>query len=320
MMNKTALPFGFFDDFCASTQVLSRKAFAAKIIRKGPFLLFLLLFSSCNGPAPAAEAASGKLNIVATTGMIADALENVVGEHARVEVLMGPGVDPHLYKATQGDLKRLMEADAVFYNGLHLEGKMGEVLEKLGQMKPVVAVADQLPKTALINSSDYANAYDPHVWFDVSLWSRVVGTIGEEMGQIDPEHREDYQRNTRAYRQQLDTLHQWVAQTLKTIPEQQRVLITAHDAFEYFGRAYDVEVRGLQGISTVSEFGLRDVTELVTFISSRGIKAVFIESSVPAKALEAVVEGVSSGGIPPGSEGRFTRMQWAVGALMLIRT
>ncbi|MEQ8703702.1 MAG: zinc ABC transporter substrate-binding protein [Phaeodactylibacter sp.] len=261
-----------------------------------PLLFSLVLLYSCGAPPAASDAAGGKLRVVATTGMIADALENIAGEYARVDVLMGPGVDPHLYKATQGDLKRLTEADAIFYNGLHLEGKMGEVLEKLARLKPVVAVADQLPKPDLINSTDYASAYDPHVWFDISLWSKVAGIIGEEMGRIDPAHQTAYEDNARQYQKKLNELHLWVASEIQNIPEKQRVLITAHDAFEYFGRAYGIEVRGLQGISTVSEFGLRDVTELVDFIASRKIKAVFVESSVPAKSLEAVVEGVEQRG------------------------
>lgn len=260
------------------------------------FLLHLLLLWGCEAPDNTAGATDGKLQIIATTGMIADALEEIVGDQAEVVALMGPGVDPHLYKATQGDLKRLTDADAVFYNGLHLEGKMGEVLEKLARLKPVVALADQLPKASLINSTDFASAYDPHVWFDVSLWSEVVGIAGEEMGRIDPEHAALYRTNANAYQEKLRQLHLWVAAEIQKVPQKQRVLITAHDAFEYFGQAYGIEVRGLQGISTVSEFGLRDVSELVDFIADRGIKAVFVESSVPEKSLKAVVEGVTQRG------------------------
>lgn len=260
------------------------------------FLLYLLLLWGCEAPDNTAGATDGKLQIIATTGMIADALEEIVGDQAEVVALMGPGVDPHLYKATQGDLKRLTDADAVFYNGLHLEGKMGEVLEKLARLKPVVALADQLPKASLINSTDFASAYDPHVWFDVSLWSEVVGIAGEEMGRIDPEHAALYQTNAKAYQEKLRQLNLWVAAEIQKVPQKQRVLITAHDAFEYFGQAYGIEVRGLQGISTVSEFGLRDVSELVDFIADRGIKAVFVESSVPEKSLKAVVEGVTQRG------------------------
>ncbi len=244
----------------------------------------------------AADDSGAPLQIVATTGMITDALAEVAGEYATVEALMGPGVDPHLYKAAQGDLKKLTQADAIFYNGLHLEGKMGEILSKLARMKPVVAVADSLPNAKLINSTDYASAYDPHVWFDVALWAEVAGIMGEAMAEIDPAHAAAYRSNAQAYQEELQSLHQWVAAQISAIPEKQRVLITAHDAFEYFGRAYGIQVRGLQGISTVSEYGLRDVTELVDFITSRGIKAVFVESSVPSKALEAVVEGAKRQG------------------------
>ena len=261
-------------------------------------LLLLSGIWSCGeeGRNRAADDSGAPLQIVATTGMIADALAEVAGEYATVEALMGPGVDPHLYKATQGDLNKLTQADAIFYNGLHLEGKMGEILSKLARMKPVVAVADSLPNAKLINSTDYASAYDPHVWFDVALWAEVAGIIGEAMAQIDPAHAAAYRSNTQAYQEELQALHRWVKAEIGAIPEQQRVLITAHDAFEYFGRAYGIQVRGLQGISTVSEYGLRDVTELVDFITARGIKAVFVESSVPAKALEAVVEGAKRQG------------------------
>lgn len=261
-------------------------------------LLLLSGIWSCGeeGRNRAADDSGAPLQIVATTGMIADAVAEVAGEYATVEALMGPGVDPHLYKATQGDLNKLTQADAIFYNGLHLEGKMGEILSKLARMKPVVAVADSLPNAKLINSTDYASAYDPHVWFDVALWAEVAGIIGEAMAQIDPAHAAAYRSNTQAYQEELQALHRWVKAEIGAIPEQQRVLITAHDAFEYFGRAYGIQVRGLQGISTVSEYGLRDVTELVDFITARGIKAVFVESSVPAKALEAVVEGAKRQG------------------------
>ena len=228
--------------------------------------------------------------------MIGDAVKQIAGDRARVTTLMGPGVDPHLYKATQGDLKVLAEADIIFYNGLHLEGKMGEVLEKLSRRKPVLAFGDALDKSLLINATQYDNAYDPHIWFDVSLWNRVVRHAGETLARSDTAHAAHYLGNAAAYGQALDTLHQWVQSEIASIPQTQRVLITAHDAFAYFGRAYDIEVRGLQGISTISEYGLRDISELVTFIVDRKIRAVFVESSVPRKSLEAVVEGCAQRG------------------------
>jgi manganese/zinc/iron transport system substrate-binding protein len=223
--------------------------------------------------------------------MIQDAVKNITGEHAQVEALMGPGVDPHLYKATQGDLKKLTEADVVFYNGLHLEGKMGEVLEKLSRTKPVLAVAASLPDSILLEVEGFEGITDPHIWFDVKLWREAVKTIHTYMVEIDSVNKPFYDSAAYAYTMQLDSLHKAISVQLLTIPEEQRVLITAHDAFGYFGRAYNIQVRGLQGISTVAEFGLRDVTELVDFIIERKIKAIFVESSISPKSIEAVEEG-----------------------------
>ena len=238
----------------------------------------------------------GTLTIVATTGMIADAVKNITGDKAEVEGLMGPGVDPHLYKATQGDLIKLRKADIIFYNGLHLEGKMGEIFEKFGRQKPVVAVAEGINEGNLISDPTYKNAVDPHVWFDVSLWIEVVKTISKKVQEINPENAAYYEENTQQYIEELKELHEWVKNEIQKVPQQQRVLITAHDAFQYFGKAYDIEVRGLQGISTLSEYGLQDITSMADFIAQNKIKAVFVESSVPEKALKAVVEGVEDRG------------------------
>ena len=232
-----------------------------------------------------------KLKIVTTTGMIRDAVLNIAGENADVVALMGPGVDPHLYKATQGDLKKLTDADIIFYNGLHLEGKMGEVLEKLGRTKPVFAVTSSIPKNLLHQVDGFEGITDPHVWFDVSLWKEVVKSIHTFLVEFDPDHQTYYDSSSTAYLAKLDSLHTAVKENILTIPEEQRVLITAHDAFGYFGHAYGIEVRGLQGISTVSEFGLRDVTNLVDFIIDRKIKAIFVETSVSERSINAVLEG-----------------------------
>jgi manganese/zinc/iron transport system substrate-binding protein len=245
-----------------------------------------LFLASCEAPER-----TGKMQIVCTTGMIADMLANVAGERAEVSALMGPGVDPHLYKASQGDLAKLSQADIIFYNGLHLEGKMGELLEKVGRTKPVVAVSGGIGEERLLSLSDYGDAHDPHIWFDVRLWAEALGFAAERLIAFDPTNAEEYRARAAAYRDTLLQLDAWVRVEMAAIPAERRVLITAHDAFAYFGRAYDVEVRGLQGISTVSEYGLKDVSDLVSFISDRGIHAIFVESSVPAKALEAVVEG-----------------------------
>jgi manganese/zinc/iron transport system substrate-binding protein len=251
-------------------------------------LIISLLFFSCQ---PKAEKNKGKLKVVATTGMIGDALKQISGDSVEVNTLMGPGVDPHLYKATQGDLTLMSDADMIFYNGLHLEGKMGEILEKLKRTKQVYAVADGLKTSGIRQSDTYENAPDPHIWFDVELWSQAVRYAGEVLAEADTLNTAYYEQNMKTYLSALDSLDQWVASELKKIPEGQRIMITAHDAFGYFGEAYGIDVRGLQGISTLSDIGLQDVIRLVNFIIEKKIKAVFVETSVSDKALRAVIEG-----------------------------
>jgi manganese/zinc/iron transport system substrate-binding protein len=252
------------------------------------------LLIGCQGPPE--NARDSKMKVVTTTGMIADAVLNVAGDSMEVEALMGPGVDPHLYKATQGDLKKLTNADLVLYNGLLLEGKMGEVLNKLGRIKPVVAVGNAIDSTLLLGSPIYDDAYDPHVWFDVNLWKQVVIRVQESLQEHDPVNTDFYSNNASHYLKRLDSLHRQVHAQISQIPDSQRVLITAHDAFEYFGRAYNIEVRGLQGLSTLTEFGLRDITDLVSFIIERKVKAVFIETSISERSIQAVVEGCKQKG------------------------
>lgn len=257
-----------------------------------PLLLLCLLCFGCaqtidKGPVPEGK----KMYVVTTTGILADAVKNIVGDAAKVDAIMGSGVDPHLYKATQGDLEKLTDADVIVYNGLHLEGKMGEVLSKLDRFKTVVVGTGNIPKDRLLQSQNYADSHDPHIWFDVQLWQLVVQHIAAELQKKDPKNAELYARNAQTYLRKLEQLHTSTKQAIASIPEQQRILITAHDAFGYFGKAYGIEVRGLQGISTVSEFGLQDVSRLVNFIVDRKIKAVFVESSVSPKAIEAVVIG-----------------------------
>jgi len=256
--------------------------------------LGLMVVAACGNVKD--KTTTGRLSIVTTTGMIEDAVKNIVKDSADVQALMGPGVDPHLYKATQGDLERLTQADAIFYNGLHLEGKMGEVLSKLGVRKPVVAVADQIDTTKLKSAPNYGYAIDPHVWFDVSLWTEAVITAKKAMQEIDSANAEYYEQNAKAYITELEALHLWIKEEIDKIPTDQRILITAHDAFGYFGEAYNIDVRGLQGISTLSEYGLKDVSDLVNFIVKNKIKAVFVETSVPQRAINAVVEGCKQRG------------------------
>lgn len=255
--------------------------------------------AGCDGAAPAGASSGSpgaKLPVVATTGMIADAAARVGGDRVEVTGLMGPGVDPHLYKASEGDLRRLQGAALILYNGLNLEGKMGDILVQMARKRPTVAVTDAIDPSLLREPPEFQGHYDPHVWFDVSLWRRVVDRIAAAIAEVAPDGRAAFEANAKAYGAELDALHEWCRTEIARVPKDRRVLITAHDAFGYFGRAYDIEVIGLQGISTVSDFSLADVTRLVDTIVARKIKAVFVESSVPKRAIEAVVEGCRARG------------------------
>ncbi|MFA6240541.1 MAG: zinc ABC transporter substrate-binding protein [Candidatus Hydrogenedentales bacterium] len=237
---------------------------------------------------------AGPLKVTATTGMIADTAKNIGGEWVEVAGLMGPGVDPHLYKASQGDIEKLTGADLILYNGLHLEGKMGDVLVKLARTVSTVQVTESIPHDRLREPPEFQGQYDPHVWFDVGLWIIVAERIRDGLVAVDPDHKADYEKNAAAHVEQLRQLDTYAREQIATIPKEQRVLITAHDAFGYFGRAYDIEVMGLQGISTTAEFGTQDVARLAELIATRDIKAAFVESSVPQRSIEVLVNEVKS--------------------------
>lgn len=240
-------------------------------------------------------AGEGATDVVATTGMIADAAARVGGEHVDVTGLMGPGIDPHLYRASEGDLRLLEEADVILYNGLHLEAKMADVLAEIGESgRTVRAVAESIPEARLRRVS--ASQFDPHVWFDVELWKHAVEATRDTLVEVDPEHADAYEANTQEYLAELDELDAYVSDEGARVPEDQRVVITAHDAFEYFGAAYGFEVRGLQGISTVAEAGARDVAELADFIVERRIPVIFVESSVSPRTIRAVQAAVRAQG------------------------
>lgn len=246
----------------------------------------------CNISSP--QAAHEKLQVTTTTGMIADLVKNVGGNHVEVTALMGTGVDPHLYKASQGDIRKLDQSDLIFYNGLHLEGKMTEIFEKISRKKPVTAVSEQIDSSKLL---DFGNGlHDPHIWFDVQLWMSATEVVRDTLIKQDPNHKTDYEKQAEAYLSELQKLDLDVKEQMNSIPKNQRVLVTAHDAFSYFGRAYGLEVVGLQGISTAAEYGLKDVQNMVNLITNRKIKAVFVESSVPKRSIEAVVEGAKQKG------------------------
>jgi manganese/zinc/iron transport system substrate-binding protein len=220
--------------------------------------------------------------------MVADLVRQVGGERVEVTGLMGPGVDPHLYKASQGDIEALLGADVVFYNGLFLEGQMAEILEKADEQVPTVAVTRDVPEGELLESVSYEGQADPHVWFDASLWRTTVGPVVEELSRLDPEGAEGYERRGAAYEKEISRLDAFVEEEISAIPEDHRVLVTAHDAFRYFGRRYGMEVRGLQGISTEAEAGAGDVRELADYLAEDEIPAIFVESSVPRRNVEAV--------------------------------
>ncbi|HYM82204.1 MAG TPA: zinc ABC transporter substrate-binding protein [Candidatus Limnocylindria bacterium] len=248
------------------------------------------------GTGGAAKGGSGPTRVTCTIGMIADAARIIGGPHVQVTGLMGPGVDPHLYKASEGDIQKLTGAAVILYLGLNLEGKMGDLMVKMSRTRPTFAVSEFVPESLLREPPEFLGHYDPHIWFDVSLWRRSVERVRDALSELDPSHRADFERAAAAYDDSLEALHAWVGAEMATVPKGRRVLVTAHDAFGYFGRAYDVDVVGLQGISTVTEYGLADVRRLVDLITSRGVKAVFIESSVPRRSIDAVVEGCRARG------------------------
>lgn len=236
------------------------------------------------------------VNVVSTVGQLTDVIENVGGEHVTVKGLMGAGVDPHLYKASESDVQKLAEADIIFYNGLFLEAKMEELFEQMQRTKRTVAVGEAVPTALRLESQDYKGHYDPHIWFDVTLWMEVVKKISKELADFDPPNAGHYRQQEEAYLQELRNLHTYVLDRAAELPPGQRVLVTAHDAFRYFGRAYGFEVVGLQGISTQAEAGTADIKNLADFIVQRQVKAIFVESSVPERNIRAVQDAVRARG------------------------
>ena len=262
-------------------------------------LIASFLLAACSPSAGGSELpiTERTINVVTTTGMIADVVKNVGGDRVQVTALMGPGVDPHLYKASEGDVLRLQEADVIFYNGLHLEAQMGDVLERLNDFGiKTVAVTDKIDRALLESPPEFQGNYDPHVWFDVTLWMKAVEQVSETLVEMDPDSGSSYEANAQAYLTELEILHQYVPDQADTIPAEQRILITAHDAFNYFGGAYGFEVRGLQGISTEAQAGTADVQALASFIVEKHIPAIFVESSVPQRNVEAVQAAVQAQG------------------------
>jgi manganese/zinc/iron transport system substrate-binding protein len=245
--------------------------------------------------APMVRAAS-RLNIVATTGMIADTARRIGGDRVQVTALMGPGVDPHSYRQTRSDIVAMTRADLVLWHGLYLEAQMEQFFADLGKKRAVVAVAEGLPKGKLLGHADYEGRYDPHVWMDPTLWSDVVGAIAEALSAAMPDGAETFAANAAAFNADLKALAAYSEQALAQVPEKARVLVTAHDAFSYFGQAHGFEVIGIQGISTESEAGLNRISALVDELVTRKIGAVFVETSVSDRNMRALIEGAAAQG------------------------
>jgi len=273
---------------------------------RGALLVGLLavVVAACGGdPGAAADPAGGEgprsipYRVVATTGMVADIVRVVGGDRADVRGLIGEGVDPHLYRPTRDDVAALQSADIVFYSGLLLEGRMSDTLVRIARKgKPVHAVTEEIPEEYLLEPAESAGHADPHVWMDPSAWKQAVAVVADALAQFDSEGAAAYRERARAYGEELDALDAWAREALASIPVERRVLVTAHDAFSYFGRAYELEVRGIQGLSTESEAGLQDINRLVDLIVDRGIRAVFVETSVASKNVRALIEGARSRG------------------------
>ncbi|MWW24298.1 metal ABC transporter solute-binding protein, Zn/Mn family [Algibacter lectus] len=259
-------------------------------MKKYIYILFVsLIVFSCKTD----KKANQKLNIVTTTSMITDLVKNVAGDEVNVQGLMGSGVDPHLYKASEGDVSKLSGADIIFYNGLHLEGKLVEIFEKMRNIK-TVALSDAIDEKTLIGSEYFASNYDPHIWFNTEYWIQITQFVADKLSEALPEKKDLFQANSAKYIVELKALQTTLKSTIETLPKDKRILVTAHDAFNYFGKAYGFQVRGLQGISTATEAGVQDVQNLSAFIIENKIKAIFIESSVPKRTIEALQAAVNS--------------------------
>ena len=261
-------------------------------------LLMVALTAGCRPSTDAAPDATGDdapFDVVCTVGMVADVVRAVAGDRANVTNIIGEGVDPHLYAPTRADVGRLQAADVVFYAGLLLEGRMTDVLVKIARGgKPVFAVTERVDESYLLSPAALAGHHDPHVWMDVAGWSMAVGVIADALVEVDPAHAVEYRERAEAYALRLASLDDYVRSSIASIPEDHRVLVTAHDAFSYFGRAYGIDVLGIQGISTESEAGLDHINALVDRIVRDRVPAVFVESSVADKYVRELIEGARS--------------------------
>lgn len=262
---------------------------------KGQLINFVfiagVLFSSCRIEP---KEKHGPLHIVTTTGIIADGIERIVGDSAEVSCIMGPGTDPHIYKPAPGDIDLLEKADVIICNGLHLEGKMAEMLDKYSKEKPVLKVSDGIDKSLLLKSSDVADSYDPHIWFDPELWLAGLNYITKELGNLDTASASYFTGNLEIYRSEILEADEWIKNEIHQLDSLQKVLITSHDAFSYFGKRYGIEVKGIQGVSTLSEVGLKEISGMVDFIIQRNIPAIFVETSTSQKTAQSILDGCAA--------------------------
>lgn len=263
-------------------------------MKKLLLICIVLLLTSCKAKE---KEVNEKLQIVTTTTMITDLVKNIGGDKVDVNGLMGTGVDPHLYKASEGDVSKLFNADVIIYGGLHLEGKLEDVFEKMRhQNKITIAVADAIEKNKLISSELFASNYDPHIWFDISNWEKITVYLVSKLSNLDSKNAAIFQANGEVYLKKLAILKTKINVIIDALPVEKRVLVTAHDAFNYFGKAYQFEVVGLQGLSTATEAGVQDVQKMASYIIEHEVKAIFVESSVPRRTIEALEEAVKSKG------------------------
>ncbi|WP_413377619.1 metal ABC transporter solute-binding protein, Zn/Mn family [Alkalihalobacillus sp. 1P02AB] len=259
-------------------------------------MVVMMVLVACNQEGVAGDSdGDEKIQVMTTIAQIAEPLSVIGGEHIEVKSLMGPSVDPHLYNATQGDIATLEQADLIFYNGLDLEVNMVKIFNQIGQSKPVLAVGDVLSESDLLEEE--VGVIDPHIWFDIDLWKQALASAVEELKDYAPEFADDFEANKQDYFAELDALQAEAAEKLAEIPENQRYLVTAHDAFGYFGEKFNLEVVGLQGLSTEDEIGVSDIRDTIELISEYQVPAIFVESSVPTRMIESVIEGAASEGI-----------------------
>lgn len=257
-------------------------------------LALLTVFFSCKHDP---KTKNEKLNVVTTTTMITDLVNNIGGDIINTQGLMGSGVDPHLYKASEGDVSKLANADIIFYNGLHLEGKLVEVFEKMKhQHIKTVAIAEAIDENTLIGSDYFQSNYDPHIWFNIEYWKQATQFITNKLSEALPEQKATFEVNKNAYLKKLNALQSKMISVIETLPAEKRILVTAHDAFNYFGKSFGFQVIGLQGLSTATEAGVQDVQKLAAFIIESDVKAIFVESSVPKRTIEALQASVQSKG------------------------